>query len=400
MRTARILTFCVLGLSLFLIGCSDNNDSSMPPVTGSLSGYVIFHGQWPDSGNVQLSIFNNWSTDPCSWCGMAPGGPPAYYTPSFTRPLNPTGTDTLYYTITGISLGTYHSIAVGWRAPHVSDINCDEPTIGLWGADPNSTDSIPDAMTFTNEQPNKVANVDAYLSMLPIPGCNHRGRIEGVARVPGTWPSEGLLVMLTTFPASAWMPVMAQPSGYYRMATAADTIFRFDPPFGTYYLSLWTNAAPPAPVQWYGSYGVNLQAGDVRPDPIVLDSSQVAQGGIIVRGSAPAPHWISGTVSFTGTRPPEGLLVMLMTSPQIPPQTPPAGYFALPATDSVYAFSGIPTGTYYVSLWNNVPPPNPPTFYGAYGFTRSTGDTIPDPVIITAEAATWGANHINILGPQ
>jgi hypothetical protein len=400
MRTLWVLLLGLLAVGYGLTGCSNSDDSSTPPVTGTLSGYVVFHGQWPDSGNVQLSIFSNWNTTPCSWCGVAPGGPPAYYTPAFTRPLNPTGQDTIYYTITGITLGTYRSVAVGWRAPHVSDINCDEPTIGLWGADYHTTDSIPEAISFTNANPHVTANVHAFFEMLPIPGCDDRGRIEGTVRVPGTWPAEGLLVMLTTFPASAWMPVMQQPTGYFRMMTSADTVYRFTPPFGSYYLSLWTNAAPPAPVQWYGSYGLNLRAGDARPDAITLNASTPAQGGIVIPGSTPAPHWISGKVVFAGTRPAEGLLVLAATSPALPPQTQPAGYFAIPATDSIFALTGLATGTYYLSLWNNVQPPTPPTFYGAYGFNRAGNDTIPDGVVIGTEAATWGANAINILGPQ
>jgi hypothetical protein len=402
---------------LLLSSCSsdDNTDNGYgnPPVTGTLSGRVIFHGAWPDSGTVQLSVFTNWNGDGtgCSFCGEAPGGPPAYYTPAFTRPLHPTGTDTITYTISGITLGSYSAVAVGWRAPHIGSINCDEPTIGLFGAVPppyipDHNDSIPEPVMFTSTQPSVVRDVDAYFTMLPIPGCNDRGRIEGTVRVPGDWPPEGLLVMLTAFPASAWQPVMAAPSGYFFLHTAADTVFRFTQPFGTYYLSLWTNAAPPAEIYWYGSYGVHSQisgtnpmATDARPDSLFISDSVPQVSNLVVSGNAPAPHWISGTITFNGTRPTEGILVLVSTfmfTPEHPPTGAPSGYFLISdPNESLYAISGLPAGTYYVSLWNTSQTNS--VFYGAYGYTAGS-DTDPDPVTLGTTYSTWGMNSINFTG--
>ncbi|MFZ5432302.1 MAG: hypothetical protein ACOZB3_00865 [Calditrichota bacterium] len=400
----RLLLLSVIPV-LVLVGCdnSDDDNSTNPPTTGTLTGKVIFHGEWPDSGTVQLSVFTNWSTDPCSWCGVAPGGPPAYYTHSQyfqdPNPNNGAGPDTVEYTITGITLGTYDAIAMGWRAPTVSDINCDEPVIGMFGADPNTTDSIPEPITFTADQAALTRDVHAYFDMLPIPGCDGRGRIEGKVNVPGEWPTEGLLVMLTTFPASAWMPVMQQPTAYYRMSTRVDSVFRFDPLYGTYYLSLWTNASPPAPVQWYGSYGIQVSAGDARPDAVIISEQVPRVSDVTVNGRSPAPHWISGDVTFNGTRPAEGILVLLSTfmfTPEHPPMGPPTAYFPITnASETLYAFSGITEGTYYVSLWSNTPPPGQPTFYGAYGYTAGS-DVDPDPVVISASA--WGVNDIDFFG--
>jgi hypothetical protein len=59
--------------------------------------------------------------------------------------------------------------------------------------------------------------------------------------------------------------------------------------------------------------------------------------------------------------------------------------------------TGLPVGTYYVSLWNYVAPPTVPTFYGAYGYTAGS-DTDPDPVTLGTTAATWGAINKNIVG--
>jgi len=156
-------------------------------VTGTLTGRVIFHGQWPDSGTVQLSIFQNWSVSPCAWCGKAPGGPPSYYTEAhyFHDPdtTNGDGPDTMTYTISGIALGTYNAAAVGWRAPVISDMACDEPVIGLYGADPFTTDSIPQSLTFTSAQPMlEGVDVHAYFNIPTPAGCDSPGTISGVVR--------------------------------------------------------------------------------------------------------------------------------------------------------------------------------------------------------------------------
>jgi hypothetical protein len=405
-----VIGFLIIATALLSIGGCSSSDNSNPPVTGTLSGRVIFHGQWPDSGTVQLSIFTNWNADGsgCSFCGEAPGGPPAYYTPAAffqdPNPNNGDGPDTVNYTITGITLGDYAAVAVGWRAPHIGTINCDEPTIGLYGAVPppyyaSNNDSTPTMVTFSDAYPNATVDVDAYFTILPVAGCNDRGRIEGVVRVPGAWPNEGLLVLLSNFPFTPWIPPMGAPLSYFPLLTSADSLFHFTPPFGTYYLSLWTNVAPPAQPQWFGAYGVNSAAGDARPDSIPVNSATPQTGGLIVSGSAPAPHWISGDVTFNGTRPAEGLLVLFSTfpfTPEHPPQGAPSGYYPITnPNETLYAMTGLPEGTYYVSLWNNLPPPATPTFYGAFGYT-SGSDTDPDPVVISSTA--WGVNHINITG--
>jgi hypothetical protein len=73
MRNVARLVLLAAAALLAVWGCSEEDE----PVTGTLSGRVIFHGQRPDSGTVQLSIFQTWSTTPCSWCAEARGGPPS-----------------------------------------------------------------------------------------------------------------------------------------------------------------------------------------------------------------------------------------------------------------------------------------------------------------------------------
>ena len=396
---------CLLALTFTVfVGCSDDDN---PPVTGTLSGQVVLYGEWPDSGDVQLSIFNNWSTNPCSWCGVAPGTGPAYFTDPFVdpNPNNGAGPDTISFSISGITLGQYAAVAVGWRAPNSGSINCTEPVIGLYGARWGTNDSIPEAVTFTEGQPNISVTVDGEFDMLPIPGC-FEGTISGSARIEGDWPQGGLLVMLTAFPVTAWMPVQGIPTGYHFMPTLADTNFMFTVPYGSYYLSIWTLAQPPAPIWWYGSYGLDTQVrpgnpsgNDARPDAVTISAADTSADGINIEGFTPAPHWLSGEITFNGTRPAEGLLVMITTEPVSPEQFPsqqPFGYFFMTdEADSLYAVSGMPDGTYYVSLWNTLQGQES-ICYGAYGYTAGSD---PDPDPLTVNSTTWGFSNVDIVAP-
>lgn len=405
-----LIALLLAAASMFVVSCEDDDDGDTPPVTGTLRGSAIFHGDWPDSGTVQLSIFENWNIDAghCSWCVNAAGGPPAYHTDaSFFQdpdPNNNSDADTLTFEITGISLGTYNSIVTGWRAPVVTDIACDEPIVGMYGGNPLANDSLPTAVVFSEGSAVQTITVETYFDyFLPVPGCNDRGRIAGTVNLDGTYPTEGLLVMLTSFPVSGWQPVMGAPSGY-DVVTADDNSFQFNPPFGTYYLSLWTNAAPPAPVQWYGSYGIDTQVApshpvvvNARPASISLNENTPDFNQLVMKGYAPAPHYISGNVTYDGGRPTEGLLVMVTTfpvSPEQPPTGQPYGYFVIASeTETLYAMTGMPEGTYYVSLWNNVQGPGS-TCFGAYGYVEGS-DPNPDPVVIDG-TTNYGRTGINL----
>jgi hypothetical protein len=140
---------------------------------------------------------------------------------------------------------------------------------------------------------------------------------------------------------------------------------------------------------------------DARPDGILINALHPEAAGIVVEGQSPPPHYVSGNVTFNGTRPAEGLLVLFSTfmfTPEHPPTGAPSGYYAITdPNETLYAMTGLPEGTYYVSLWNNVAPPATPTFYGAHGYTAGS-DVDPDPVTLGTTAATWGAINKNIVG--
>ena len=206
--------------------------------------------------------------------------------------------------------------------------------------------------------------------------------------------------MLTTFPVSGWNPVLGAPAGYLALPTVNDTTFEFEIGIGSYYVSIWTNAQPPAPVQWYGSYGVNtaMPNYDAIPDIITIDEDNPDIADIDVNVIVPALHYIAGDITFNGTRPAEGLLVMVTTFPVAPPDFPvmgqPTSMFGIfDDAQTVYAHSGLAEGTYYVSLWNFEQIPENQIFYAAYD---PDSDGTPDALVINAD--NWGFTGIDITG--
>ena len=86
-------------------GCGDDDSTTVVRDTGSVSGTVTFiDGTWPANGNIQISVFSEY--------------PPTGAPDGFTTPLNPaTDFPTHDYTVSGLEVGTYAAVVVGWRDP-------------------------------------------------------------------------------------------------------------------------------------------------------------------------------------------------------------------------------------------------------------------------------------------
>jgi len=88
-------------LALFLIAsCSSNPTTSNN--LGEISGTVTFVGQWPATGDIQVS----------AWASWPPAGPPAAASEVFTS-----GVNSQTYKIEGLSKGDYPVLTLGWRDP-------------------------------------------------------------------------------------------------------------------------------------------------------------------------------------------------------------------------------------------------------------------------------------------
>lgn len=101
-RKFHFAVLLLAALSVFLVACGGDDNAITPTQQyGSVSGTVTFVGNWPTSGEVQVSIWPSWP----------PAGPPS----AATLPI--ASTTTFNYKIEGLNRGTYQAITAGWRDP-------------------------------------------------------------------------------------------------------------------------------------------------------------------------------------------------------------------------------------------------------------------------------------------
>jgi hypothetical protein len=81
----------------------DDDDNPATPTTGSIAGTVNFAGTWPATGQVQVSVFQNF--------------PPTGAPDAFTDPLDET--TTYNYRFDGLDPATYAAVVVGWLDPNL-----------------------------------------------------------------------------------------------------------------------------------------------------------------------------------------------------------------------------------------------------------------------------------------
>lgn len=391
-----------LGLALTLfVSCDSDDDGDSQPTTGTLNGTVIFHGDWPDSGTVQVSLFENWNNEGtgCWWCAMSAGGPPSYYTESShfqdPDPTNTSPADTLTFSLNGITLGSYDVCVAGWRSPNqTGNVECDEPVIGMYGAEKGTNDTIPAAITFSSNAATQTVEMHVWFQRsLPVAGCNDLGRIDGSLNFTGTWPTAGIAAIITTMPYTVWEPGgIAGYRGRSAMTDQNNPNFSFSQAYGTYYVSFWTNEQPPNN-KYLGSYGVFTNVSPIGPQDAVSDAIAISADVPLVtlaatNVSAPAPHYVSGTVTFNGERPEVGLAVVLSPTPVL--MGPPAGWYALDPTETVYALTGMADGTFYVLLYDNVTNGSA-TLHARYD---TNADGVADPLVF--DGSNLGFLNINL----
>lgn len=98
MNYFKILSIVLIFFAAF--SCSDG--SSNDDEFGEVSGTINFVGDWPSTGDVQVSIWSSWP----------PMGPPAKASVALTP-----GDNSQSYSLDGLSLGSYPVVTVGWRDP-------------------------------------------------------------------------------------------------------------------------------------------------------------------------------------------------------------------------------------------------------------------------------------------
>jgi hypothetical protein len=146
------LPFFVLLLLLPVLfnACGDDDNPAGVATTGSVSGTVTFLGEWPSSGDIQISIYSTLSPP---WVPM---GPPD----AFTDPIQ--GTPSQYeYKMEGLDKATYAAIYVSWRDPQNPGAS---RLLGMYWAYPDSV-GIDAQSGLPLEQPAPVSVNSANLNL-------------------------------------------------------------------------------------------------------------------------------------------------------------------------------------------------------------------------------------------
>jgi hypothetical protein len=110
----NLQVICALIVSVIWLSIGCNSDNGTSSEFASVSGTITFDNValWPDSGEVQVTI---WPQGVWTQCG--PTGPPQ--NPNNPLVLTKVTAQTQYsYIIDGLPEGEYSAIAVGWRHPN------------------------------------------------------------------------------------------------------------------------------------------------------------------------------------------------------------------------------------------------------------------------------------------
>ena len=144
----RFMTIALLAGVLVLVGCDDDD---MKPTTATLKGVVTFDGvelweTWQDSGELQLTIFPEFSLDPLAGWGTVPDNFFGPGVPGQTAPLGPPAFDPIVIEYQNGSNQyafeveiqnvtepiTFSAVAIGFRHDRITDPTLRTATLGVW----------------------------------------------------------------------------------------------------------------------------------------------------------------------------------------------------------------------------------------------------------------------------
>ena len=149
-RAMRILVAVMISAVLFGTGCKDED-----PVTGKIYGTITIDNievweTWQDSGEVQLTLFPEFSLDPPAGWGEVPddffGAGVAGGTYALGAPVNSQNPIVLEYTPGAnqfdyeieMDPGTYSALALGFRHDLITDPSKRTATLGVYWGQPNT----------------------------------------------------------------------------------------------------------------------------------------------------------------------------------------------------------------------------------------------------------------------
>jgi hypothetical protein len=151
LRITAVIIAVLLGVAV-VVGCSEDEESPVAggPTTGSVAGTVTFTGDWPASGEVQVSIYSS----------LQPPYVPTGAPDAFTDPIAP-GTNEYDYKLDGLDKGDYMAIFVSWRDPQNPGAS---RLLGMYWTNHNES-GINDVTGLPLEQPTGVTIADGNLNL-------------------------------------------------------------------------------------------------------------------------------------------------------------------------------------------------------------------------------------------
>ena len=144
----------LINFFIFLIisGCDSNNGTeSNIPENGTISGTITFIGEWPEDGEITVSLSPTWPPQ---------GIPSAYDIITINDLIN----NTYVYIFENITFGTYGGITVAWEDPNDSNLATQKHILGA------SSGSYPFISQYGGVNPNPIiiSESEYYLNELNI----------------------------------------------------------------------------------------------------------------------------------------------------------------------------------------------------------------------------------------
>ena len=110
-----IMAFVTVGL---MTSCEDEGDL---PESGTLSGTVTFTGSWPETGDVFISLQNNWP----------PAGAPYAVDVILEEDVS---SAEYVLNFVDVAFGTYGALSVSWEDPNDANPITNQHILGAYGA--------------------------------------------------------------------------------------------------------------------------------------------------------------------------------------------------------------------------------------------------------------------------
>ncbi len=272
--------FGLLCLAGLVAGCTETNDDLGGDELASIRGTVTLTGDWPTTGEIQVSLFSQWHTEMA--VNVAPQGPPSYATEQLNSPTPAGQTHVLAYEILDITPGTYPSLVVGWRDGGQSGL--DEPVLGLYGADFATNDSLPSAIVLDGGD-DFTLDFSGTLGRMPDTDVQLQpGQLGGSVSFDNGWPTAYtnfyVVFMTSANPGAPSMPLAMEA------VTSADPEFLLTLQFDTSvtgHLVLYGYPYGTTPLNaFYGGYGWDWNATTPALVPITLNADQNGMGGLLL----------------------------------------------------------------------------------------------------------------------